>query len=251
MIKYLLIANVSVFILQLISGNSLIRNFGLVPSAIAQNLFVWQFFTYLFLHGGFFHLFFNMFALWMFGSDIERAWGGKEFLKYYFLCGVGAGIINFLVSISSPYPIIGASGAVYGVLVAYAMLFPNRMIYIWGIFPVKAKYLVIGFAVIEFLATWNNVSDGIAHFAHLGGMLIGYLYLKSDWRVPRLFSRLKSVKPKIKSRKESKKDSEREEVLQKVDVILDRINEVGYHNLTDEEKKILSDASQILSERKE
>ena len=249
MIKYLLIANVGVFLLQLILPREFTYYFGLVPAAISHNLYIWQFFTYMFLHGGFWHILFNMFILWMFGSDIERSWGSNEFLKFYILCGIGAGVLNYLFSINSSIPVIGASGAVYGVLVAYAMLYPNRLIYIWGVFPVKAKYLVIGFVVIEVLSSLNR--DGIAHFAHLGGMLVGYIYLKSDWRFPRYSWKLKSFVKKVSNKKTVKKQRKEEYILDRVDEILDKINKVGYHNLTDAEKKTLSEASQILSGRKD
>ncbi|MBD3168011.1 MAG: rhomboid family intramembrane serine protease [candidate division Zixibacteria bacterium] len=250
-IKYLLIANAAVFFLQIILPRDFIYYFGLVPAWVSSKFAIWQFGTYMFLHGGFFHILFNMFALWMFGSDIERSWGSREFLKYYFLCGIGAGVINYLFAMGSSIPVIGASGAVYGILVAYAMLFPNRVIYIYFLFPVKAKYLVMAFAAIEFISTWNRSSDGVAHFAHLGGMLVGFLYLKSDWRMPNLFGKMKSSVSSKKKKKEDKKKRREEEILDKVDEILDKINKIGYHNLSDEEKKILSEASQILSGKKE
>ncbi|MCP4634225.1 MAG: rhomboid family intramembrane serine protease [candidate division Zixibacteria bacterium] len=251
MIKYLLLANVGVYLLQLLAPPSFTRLLGLVPALVKNNLFIWQFFTYMFLHGGFWHILFNMFALWMFGSDIERAWGGREFLKYYLLCGFGAGVLNFLFSINSPVPVIGASGAVYGILVAYAMLFPNRVIYLYMLFPIKAKYLVMGFAIIEFLSTMQQAGDGVAHFAHLGGMLVGFLYLKSDWRFKLPSWKPKSFASKVTHKKKSRRTKSEEDILDKVDSILDKINKVGYHNLSDEEKKVLSDASQILSERKD
>jgi membrane associated rhomboid family serine protease len=202
MVKYLLIANGGVFLLQLMLPPAFTRTLALVPYDISHSFHIWQFFTYMFLHGGFFHIAFNMFALWMFGSDIEREWGGREFLKFYLLCGVGAGVINFLLTMNSPVPVIGASGAIYGVLVAYAMMYPNRMIYIYFLFPIKVKYLVIGFAAIEFISSWNRAGDGVAHFAHLGGMLIGYLYLKSDWRLPRLAGKFKSVTKGLSNKKD-------------------------------------------------
>lgn len=251
MIKHLLIINGVVFLFQLILPRGFTYYFGLVPAMVKNNFAIWQLFTYMFLHGGFFHILFNMFALWMFGSDIERSWGGKEFLKYYMLCGVGAGMLNFLFSMNSTIPVIGASGAVYGILVAYAMMFPNRMIYLYFLFPVKAKYLVIAFAVIEFMASWNRAGDGVAHFAHLGGMLIGFLYLKSDWRLPRFSFKLGSLTGRISSKRAQRRKKKEDDILDRVDEVLDKINRVGYHNLTEEEKRILTKASQILSSKKE
>ena len=236
MIKSLLIANIGIFLLQYILPPVFIVYFGLVPALIRHNYFLWQFFTYMFLHGGFFHIAFNMLALYLFGSDIERAWGGKEFLKYYLICGVGAGVLNFVFSMNSQSPVIGASGAIYGILVAYALMFPDRLIYIYAIFPIKAKYLVIGFAAIEFFSSFvSRAQDGVAHFAHLGGMLIGYIYIKSDWRISNYVNKLKSVRGKFSSGVQTRKKRKEEDILDRVDSILDKINRVGYHNLTDEE----------------
>ena len=118
-VKQLLIANGIVFFLQMIAGDQLIVLFGLSRDFILKKFFVWQFFTYMFLHAGFFHIFFNMFMLWMFGGEVERAWGSKEFLKYYFICGAGAGVFQLVFK---PALVIGASGAIYGVLIAFVLL---------------------------------------------------------------------------------------------------------------------------------
>jgi len=247
-VKYLLIANGVVFLLELVIGGSMIYYFGLVPRLITSQFMVWQFFTYMFLHGGFFHLLFNMFVLWMFGSDIERAWGSRAFLKYYLICGLGAGAFNFVLAINSPIPVIGASGAIYGVLVAFAMLFPNRLVYIYFLFPIKAKYLVIIFAAIEFFASLGQSQGGVAHFAHLGGMVVGFLYLKSDWRLPSFFSKVRDVRYRRRLDKIVKKREQSQELMDKVDAILDKINQVGYENLTEEEKEVLEKASKELSD---
>jgi membrane associated rhomboid family serine protease len=255
-VKYLLLVNVGVFLLEFLWGSDLINLFGLTPALVKKG-FVWQFFTYMFLHGGFFHILFNMFALWMFGCEIERSWGTKEFLKYYFITGVGAGFFTFFLSFNSHIPTIGASGAIFGVLVAFAMMFPDRPIYLYFLFPIKAKYLVIFFAVIEFLASFRHTSDGIGHFAHLGGMVIGYVYIKSDWRISSLFrlSRyleyLKNLGYRHRMKAINKRRDREQKLLEKVDEILDKINQVGFDNLTREEKKTLEEASQLMSQQSE
>lgn len=250
-VKGLLITNGVVFGLQLLAGFPLVYYFGLVPSLITGKLFVWQFVTYMFLHGGIFHILFNMFALWMFGNEIERYWGTREFLKYYFLCGVGAGLLTFLTSLSSSVPTIGASGAIFGILVAYGLMFPDRYIYVYFFFPVKAKYLVAFFAVVEFFASLNHTPDGIGHFAHLGGMLIGYLYLKFDWRIESFFRKFQQIGADRRTRARQRKEERKRELMAEVDRILDKINRQGMESLTKEEKKKLEQASHLLSENKE
>jgi len=253
-VKYLLLANVGIFVLEFLWGSELIYLFGLTP-VLVQKGFIWQPVTYMFLHGGLFHILINMFVLWMFGCEIERTWGTKEFVKYYFITGVGAGLFTFVLSFNSHIPTIGASGAIFGILVAFALMFPNRLIYLYFIFPVKAKYLVIFFAVIEFLASFKHTSDGIGHFAHLGGMVIGYLYIKADFKIPAIFrlssylAYLKNFKHKRRMKVINKKREKEQKVMERVDQILDKINLVGYDNLTKEEKKTLEQASQLLSKQ--
>jgi membrane associated rhomboid family serine protease len=161
--------------------------FALQPDLVIHKFYVWQLVTYLFLHGGWFHIIFNMFALWMFGSDLESLWGGKKFLFYYFLTGVGAGILdvtlNALFRPGMPSATIGCSGAVYGLLLAYGMLFPERLIYLYMIIPIKAKWFALIMGVIEFVSSFGGPGSGVSHFAHLGGMLFGYLYLRG-WSLP-------------------------------------------------------------------
>lgn len=248
-IKTLLIANVAVFLLTYFFSPVISRYFGLVPKAVWSQLMIWQLLTYMFLHGGFFHILYNMFVLWMFGSDLERTWGSREFLKYYLICGVGAGLFNILFQPTSMIPIIGASGAIYGLLVAYALLFPDRTVYLYFLFPIKVKYLVIFLVVIEFFASMSSSGSGIAHLAHLGGAIVGFVYIKGILQG-------RSIKWKISSFFNSRrmermaKDRQQEELLmQEVDRILDKINQVGYDNLTRKEKKILEAASDKLSKK--
>ena len=161
--------------------------FSLQPDLVIHRLFIWQLVTYLFLHGGWFHIIFNMFALWMFGSDLENLWGGKKFLFFYFLTGIGAGIcdvtLNTLFHPEVPTATIGCSGAIYGLLLAYGMLFPERLIYLYMIIPIKAKWFVVLMGAIEFVSSVGGPGSGVSHFAHLGGMLFGYLYLRG-WSLP-------------------------------------------------------------------
>ncbi len=144
----------------------------------------WQFVTYGFLHGDLTHLLFNMFTLWMFGRDIERFWGPRYFAIYYLVCVVGAGIVQLVVASFQPeiYPTIGASGGVFGILLAYGLMFPNRQILLLiPPIPMKAKYLVILFGVLELMYGVTGMQPGVAHFAHLGGMLFGFLLIQY-WR---------------------------------------------------------------------
>jgi membrane associated rhomboid family serine protease len=161
--------------------------FALQANLVIHRFYVWQLVTYLFLHGGWFHIIFNMFALWMFGSDLENLWGGKKFLFYYFLTGVGAGIFDVLLNTlfrpDLPSATIGCSGAVYGLLLAYGMLFPERLIYLYMIIPIKAKWFAVIMGAIEFVSSFGGPGSGVSHFAHLGGMLFGYLYLRG-WSLP-------------------------------------------------------------------
>jgi membrane associated rhomboid family serine protease len=194
MVKKLIIITSAAFVLTYIPlqifhsdlFNAPFEWLGLDPYLVIHRFFIWQLVTYLFLHGGWFHIIFNMFALWMFGSDLESKWGGRKFLFYYFLTGIGAGILDVVLNtlfrpgISSVT--IGCSGAVYGLLLAYGMLFPERLIYLYMIIPIKAKWFVVIMGAIEFVSSFGSGS-GISHFAHLGGMLFGYLYLRG-WSLP-------------------------------------------------------------------
>jgi membrane associated rhomboid family serine protease len=183
-VKALVIANVAVFVLQILDdvagGTGFFSSFGLLPAAVIQRFFVWQLVTYLFLHGGVLHIALNMFILWMFGCELERTWGARGFLRYYFVCGVGAGILTVLADPGSTIPTIGASGAIYGLLLAYGMLFPTRIIYLYMIIPMQAKYFVLLIGTVTFLSSFSSGGGGgIAHIAHLGGMIFGYLYLRT------------------------------------------------------------------------
>jgi rhomboid family protein len=188
MVKGLIIVTSAVFVVTylpalLFGWKAPFIYLGLQPYLVVHRLYLWQLVTYLFLHGGFFHIFFNMFALWMFGPDLEQQWGGTEFLKFYFLCGIGAGIFDVVLTtmFGSPNSLtIGASGAIYGLLLAFGLIFPNRPIFIWFIIPIPAKWFVVIIGAIEFFSELSGPGSGVAHLAHLGGMLVAYLYLRGS-----------------------------------------------------------------------
>jgi membrane associated rhomboid family serine protease len=165
-------------------GPSIVDKFGLRPADVTQKLYLWQVVTYMFLHGGFLHILFNMLSLWMFGSELENVWGARQFTKFFFICGIGAGLLTVLFSPGSAIPTIGASGAVYGILAAFGILFPNRII-IFYIFPIPAKWFVLIVGAMAFFSSFS-AGSGIAHIAHLGGMLCGLIYLRGGRLVPNL-----------------------------------------------------------------
>jgi membrane associated rhomboid family serine protease len=186
-VKTIVIACAIVFVLDLLPGGPSLRpKFGLSPLAVTQNYYIWQLVTYIFLHGGFFHILFNMFGLYMFGSELEATWGTREFTKYFFLCGIGGAITSVIVSPSSAIPIVGASGAIFGLLLAYGVLFPNRPIYLYMIIPIPAKWFVMIFGAITLLSAVSVSNSGVAYVTHLGGMIFGLIYLKGGRLIPDL-----------------------------------------------------------------
>jgi membrane associated rhomboid family serine protease len=263
---WLLIANAVVFLAQVLLGPYVYsatgivpeRLLGLVPALVWKKFYLWQLATYLFLHGGAFHLLFNLFALWMFGRELEAIWGQREFLKYYFLCGIGAGILTVLLTWNSMVPTIGASGAIFGVLLAYGLTFPDRQVYLYFLFPIRAKHLIWIFAALELLASFSYTSDGIGHFAHLGGMLVGFLYLRGGtlWRrlnPPerarfRVISRKSPETPRAGEGR--KKEPLRPGLEQEVDRILEKISKLGVESLTPEERATLDEASTAFGSKK-
>jgi membrane associated rhomboid family serine protease len=178
--RALLIANVAVFLLQASGSGGLETPFALWP--LGYGFQAWQLVTYSFLHGGIGHIFFNMFALYMFGNDIERLFGSRFFLLYYFACVVSAALFHLVVTALTgayPAPTIGASGAVYGVLLAFGVYFPRRIVVlIIPPIPMQARFFVILFGAIELVFGVTGTEAGVAHFAHLGGMLGGWLMIQ-------------------------------------------------------------------------
>jgi len=228
---------------------------------------IWQLVTYLFMHGSFMHLLFNMFALWMFGLELENEWGSKKFLTFYLLCGVGAGLSNLLVPVFGlpAAPTIGASGAVYGVLLAFGMMYPDRPIFIYFLLPIPAKYFVIIYMAIELSAGINSTGDGIAHFAHLGGAAVGFVYILWDQkRFPFQDLLSRQTERYVPTEKVNEYSSgnrgrvydakyfdvnERDHKISqaRIDEILDKISQSGYQSLSESEKQILFDASKKLN----
>ena len=298
MTKNLLVVNVLAFIATFVlerSGIDLARMLGL-HFFLASEFHIYQFITYMFLHGGFTHILFNMFALWMFGSVIERVWGSKKFLFYYICCGIGAGFTQELVqyitysmegiaayqyvnaggvqmttdAYINLWTTIGASGAVYGILLAFGMIFPNERLFIIPFpFPIKAKWLIVGYVAIELFSAMSGPGDGVAHMAHLGGMLFGFLMIKYWQKHPdssssfgrsrgqEFFDNLKRKyderqnhqRMKAEHTADPRRETDEEynarqrKNQEEVDAILDKIRKSGYDSLTKEEKKKLFDQS--------
>jgi membrane associated rhomboid family serine protease len=256
-VKRLLLANTVIFILMWA---------GFIPLELAIDYLAfnearfltqpWTIITYMFIHGGPFHVFFNMLMLFFFGPPLEERWGGKEFMKYYLICGVGGALFNVIFSEGT---IIGASGAIYGVMLAYALNWPESLVWIYAIFPIKVKYLVLFLGAMSFLFAFQpgGGSDGIAHFAHLGGLVVGFVYLKKGWQ---LEARWKDLKKRFRKRKFSvvpggaaRKDrggsagsssaDEEARTLEVVDALLDKIAAHGIESLTPEERRFLDEVS--------
>jgi len=179
-VKLLIITNVIAFAANAVVPEMTVR-LGLLPRAVFEHGALWQVVTYMFLHGGIGHILINMLSLWMFGTELERTWGTRFFTKYYLITGVGAAVTTLLLApfIDGIYysVTVGASGAIYGLLLGYGMYFPNRPIYLYFIFPIPAKYFVMIVGAIAFFSALGG-GGGIAHTAHLGGLIAGYLYLK-------------------------------------------------------------------------
>ena len=294
--KYLLLTNVVVFLLQEVAkgaGIDLVATLGL-HFFLADNFQLHQLFTYMFLHANLSHIFFNMFALWMFGRLIESTLGARHYLIYYIVCGVGAGLCQELFQygeywmeglanyerVRTPegiYPMgeflnywrtVGASGAVYGILLAFGFIYPNhRIMLLIPPIPMKAKYFVIGYAAIELYSSFS-ANDNVAHFAHLGGMLFGFLLLlrwtrqhnplswwerlkrhftiskKSPYnKNPKMTITLGGADDKVETAETTSSSEEQEATRRRIDELLDKIKNSGYKSLTTEEKNFLFETS--------
>ena len=298
MTKNLLIVNflafVATWVLEL-RGIDLTSLLGL-HFFLASDFHIYQFVTYMFLHGGLTHIFFNMFALWMFGNVIEQVWGPKKFIFYYICCGIGAGLVQEIVQYGTYlyeglaayqyvntgsvqmttdayinlWTTIGASGAVYGILLAFGMIFPNERLFIIPFpFPIKAKWLIVGYIAIELFSAMSAPGDGVAHMAHLGGMLFGWILIRywknhpdSSQRFGRsngmeFFDKMKrkfderqqagrmKAEPTDNPRRETDEEynARQHKNQEEIDAILDKIRKSGYDSLTKEEKQKLFDQS--------
>ncbi|MGD8818087.1 MAG: rhomboid family intramembrane serine protease [Acidobacteriota bacterium] len=261
-VKWLLVANFGVFALTglgIVSYGWAIRNLGFSPVGFWAR--PWTFVTYMFVHGSFGHVLFNMIALFFFGPPLERVWGGREFLKYYLVCGIGGALASLiLVRMVGPAPVIGASGAIFGLLLAFALRWPDARIYIWFLFPVKAKWFVafLGLTAFWFTLRAGGGGGGVAHWAHLGGLVTGWTWLRWGDRLETAWVRIrrrsrsvgrggrgpKPVRGEPPPRRRPRRRSDRkEDELDRVDRILDKIRDEGLDALTDEERAFLDEMS--------
>lgn len=303
--KNLLIINVLAYLVGMLFGNmagGLNDLFGL-HFFLAPDFGVYQLVTYMFMHASLSHLFFNMFALWMFGCIVERTWGARKFLFYYMACGIGAGLLQEMAQFVQFYMLaaenihgfsvsqimtvakasavginlwttVGASGAIYGILLAFGMLYPEERMFIFPLpVPIKAKFFVVGYAAIELFMAFSTSGDGVAHLAHLGGMLFGFLLIRYWRRHPgRGYNRVggrqffDSMRSSWEQRTHCKADTtnsfghtstrsngernpdwdynaRRRASQEEIDRILDKIRRNGYDSLTRDEKQTLFDAS--------
>ncbi|HYM19385.1 MAG TPA: rhomboid family intramembrane serine protease [Candidatus Kapabacteria bacterium] len=292
-IKAMVVANVGIYLFEIFFGG--LRLAGIPIEKYIQyyfylyplqsgNFYFWQPVTYMFLHGGFGHIFFNMFALIIFGPALEAAWGSRKTFIYYMLCGLGGGFAHLIISPmlgGGGGPLLGASGAIFGFLVAFGLIFPDQPIYLYFLIPIKAKYAVLGFILIEVMSI--PASDGVGHLAHLGGAVVGIIYILIDGGGRGFFkrgvstaaNRWQNTGTQTKSRRfiqddDATFDADFEEVAstktmrgsnttatmgrvitqEDIDRILDKIAASGYQNLTAEERDILFEASRKMDQRK-
>lgn len=284
--KNIIIINVLFFLAMYVTpryGIDLTQTMGL-HFFMASDFKIYQLLTYMFMHGNFAHILFNMFAVWMFGRIVESAWGSRRFLIYYLICGIGAGLfqeivqyIDYVASGMQAYDsvdigtavipmdtylnmltTVGASGAVYGILLAFGLSYPEERLFIIPIpIPIKAKYFVIGYAVIELLSGLYGSNDGVAHFAHLGGMVVGFLLIlywtKQNSMSGGYLEKINNWfqnrrKPKMKVHYGEKEadyqyNARKKENQEEIDRILDKVRKSGYESLTVDEKKKLFESS--------
>jgi len=261
-VKAIMIANGAIFIFQQLfsfATPGLIESyFGLSYIGVFNNFWLWQLITYMFLHGGWFHVIFNLIGMWMFAGELENLWGSRVFLKYYLITGIGAGIFITLMNYYifahhniSPIT-IGASGAIYGILLAYGLTWPNRQVLLYFVIPIKIKYLVIVFGLIEFFGTVSSFSGGagdISHIGHLGGIISGMIYIffriKPYGKSYGTKVRSKMRNPLSEAIKRARMSNKRKEIETRIkakeiiDHILEKITRDGMESLTDDDKKQL------------
>jgi membrane associated rhomboid family serine protease len=215
----------------------MVNQFDLLGLGLSSSPKLWQPVTYMFIHGDFFHIFMNMFVLWMFGTEMESIWGSRKFLRHYFVTGIGSGIIWLIFNYGNSYSVlIGASGAIYGILLAYGLMFPNRKVLIYFLFPIKVKYFVTILAAIAFVSSIDKSGSNISHLTHLSGMIVGFLYLKFPnikYKTSILVNR--KIAESI-NRKSERKKANMLGLQKKVDRLLDKVSNDGFNSLSDDEK---------------
>jgi membrane associated rhomboid family serine protease len=260
-VKRLIIANVAVFLAGLVIGRGaqgfLTEWFAFHPSEVLTR--PWGIVTYMFVHGDFWHILLNMLVLFFFGPPLEAMWGGREFTKFYFLCGLGGVVLSFLLAPQAG--LIGSSAAMYGLMLAFAMNWPTTPIYVWGIFPVQARWLVAFLFVVSLVSAFGNPGPGggVSHLAHLGGIVTGFIYLKLDWRASAKLDRLKkstrvrrlAIVPRDEAEEEGAGQSmgapaarvDERHLLDAVDRVLDKISAEGMSSLTADERRLLDEVS--------
>lgn len=257
-VKKLIIANVVIFVVSRVIGDGLVESlFAFQPRRVL--LQPWGAITYMFLHGDLMHLAGNMIVLFFFGPPIESRWGSREFTKYFLICGMGGVALSFIFASSAS--IIGASAAVYGLMLAFAMIWPKAPIYVWGIYPVQARWLVAFFFLLAFTSAFGGAGGGIAHFAHLGGLVTGFIYLKSDWKTSEKLQRFATAagakarrlaivpsedtsrSSASKARRADASGTKEKATLDAVDQVLDKISAEGMSSLTADERALLDEVS--------
>jgi membrane associated rhomboid family serine protease len=277
MVKKLIIANAFVFGIQILSpllfgwsglGISVSggpggftlepmgRYFALVPELFVESGFLWTLVSYQFLHGGVFHILINMFILWMFGTEVERLWDQASFLQFYLVCGIAAGLTMVLVNYGrtpeSLIPVVGASGAIFGLLGAFGYYWPEREVYVWGIFPMKVKYFITFIAGFELLISISETQLGVANMAHLGGLAMGLAYVHFGDPSRSVFDSIqrwaKEKKVERKQQQWQQEQKKRDEMVKEADEILDKLKELSWEELSDEEQRRIREISDKLDD---
>jgi len=258
-VTQIMVINGLVFILQIVLGlfypGMMEQSFGLSHRGLVEELKLWQIATYMFLHGGWFHILFNCLALWMFGGELEEIWGSRKFLNYYLLSGVGAGLcialMNYVIfqrSVMNPVT-LGASGAIYAILLAYGMTWPDRRVLLYFVIPIKIKYLVAIFGLIEFFGTLASVSGTggtISHIGHLGGIVSGFVLMLIYRRKQEITGSLRTKEgvigrfmKRIRLKRKQRLIEERRRAKEIIDACLEKIAREGMSSLTAKERKDL------------
>ncbi|MBN1423552.1 rhomboid family intramembrane serine protease [Candidatus Fermentibacteria bacterium] len=254
MVRRLILATATVYLFQVLTGHRWDGVFGLVPAMVVSGGALWQLVTYALQHAGPMHLLWNMLVLWMFGTEIEIMWGSGRLVAYYVTCAFGAAVGTVLMSPSSQTVTVGASGAIFGILLAFAVLFPERRVAFMLIFPMKAKYFMIVLAGLQ-LVLFAEGQGGVAYVAHLAGLFTGAIWLAVAYRRV-LFAgprhRKWPVRPRLSVVPSPRDPGARGGVGAEpgeVDRILDKISDIGISSLTDRERSILEQASKVLERR--